>query len=77
MFQKGVYSYGYIDDLEKLNETPSPEKEDFYSQLDTEDSPDADYAPAKKVCKDFLIEKCRRFVCSKWHIIVSRCIWEL
>ena len=48
MFQKGVYSYGYIDDLEKLNETPLPEKEDFYSQLDTEDSPDADYAPEKK-----------------------------
>ena len=48
MFQKGVYSYGYIDDLEKLNETPLPEKEDFYSQLGTEDSPDADYAPAKK-----------------------------
>ena len=30
-----------------------PEKEDFYSHLNMEDITDADYAHAKRVCKDF------------------------
>ena len=34
-----------------------PEKEDFYSHLNTEDITDADYAHAKRVCKDFEIKK--------------------
>ena len=56
MFQKGVYSYEYMDDWEKLNETLLPEKEDFYSHLIMEDITDADYAHSKRVCKDFEIK---------------------
>ena len=35
---------------EKFNETPLPEKEDFYSHLNMEDITDTDYTHAKKVC---------------------------
>ena len=50
---KGVYPKEYMDDWKKLNETSLPEKEDFYSCLNIEDITDADYAHAKRVCKDF------------------------
>ena len=42
-----------MGDWEKYNEILSPEKEDFYSHLNMEDITDADYAHAKRVCKDF------------------------
>ena len=45
-----------MDDWEKFNETSLPEKEDFYSHLNIEDITDADYAHAKRVCKDFEIK---------------------
>ena len=45
-----------MDDWEKFNETSLSEKEDFYSHLDMEDITDADYAHAKRVCKDFEIK---------------------
>ena len=45
-----------MDDWEKFNETSLPEKEDFYSHLNLEDITDADYAHAKKVCKEFKIK---------------------
>ena len=45
-----------MDDWEKFNETSLPEKEDFYSHLNMEDITDADYAHAKRVCKDFEIK---------------------
>ena len=45
-----------MDDWKKLNETSLPEKEDFYSCLNIEDITDADYAHAKRVCKDFEIK---------------------
>ena len=51
--QKGISPYEYMGDLEKFNEIALPEKEDFYSHLNTEDITDADYACAKKFCKDF------------------------
>ena len=56
MLWKGVYPYEYMDDWEKFNETSLPEKEDFYSHLNIEDITDADYAHAKRVCKDFEIK---------------------
>ena len=37
-----------MDDWGNLNETSLPEKEDFYSHLNTEDITDADYAHIKK-----------------------------
>ena len=40
----------------KFDETSLPEKEDFYSHLSMEDITDADYAHAKRVCKDFEIK---------------------
>ena len=48
-----------IKGSKKLYETSLPEKEDFYSLLNLEDSTDADYAHSKRVCKDFEIKKLR------------------
>ena len=42
--------------LEIFNKTSLPEKEDFSSDLNMEDITDADYAHAKRVCKDFEIK---------------------
>ena len=56
MFWKGVYPYKSIDNWEKFNETLLPEKEDFYSHWNMKDDADADYAHAKRVCKDFKIK---------------------
>ena len=49
--QKYVYPYEYTD-WEKLDETSLPEKEDFYSHLNIEDSTNADYMHPKIVCKE-------------------------
>ena len=38
-----------MDDWEKFNETPLPEREDYYSHLNMEDITDTDYTHAKKV----------------------------
>ena len=59
LLRKCVYRYEYIDDWENFKETSLPEKEDFYSHLNMEDITDADYAHAKRVCKDFEIKKFR------------------
>ena len=56
LLREGVYPYEYMDHWEKFNETSLPEKEDFYSHLNTVDITDADYARAKRVCKDFEIK---------------------
>ena len=45
-----------MDDCEKFNETSLTEKEDFYSHLNMKDITDADYAHAKRVCKEFEIK---------------------
>ena len=60
MLQKGVYPYEYMDNWEKFNETSLSEKDDFYNHLDMEDT-DADYAHAKRVCKDFEIKNLGEF----------------
>ena len=54
--RKGVYPYEYINDWEKFNEMSLPEKEDLHSHLKMEDITEADYAHAKRVCKDFEIK---------------------
>ena len=54
--RKAVYPYEYMDDCEKFHETSLPEKEDFYSHLNTEDITDADFVHAERVCKDFRIK---------------------
>ena len=45
-----------MDNWEKFNKTSLQEKEDFCSRLNMEDITDADYAPRKRVCKDFEIK---------------------
>ena len=44
-----------MDDWEKFNEKPLPEK-DSHSHLNMEDITDADYTHVKRVCKDFEIQ---------------------
>ena len=44
-------------DWEEFDETSLPEKENFYSHLNMESTTDANYAHAKRVCKDFEIKK--------------------
>ena len=56
LFEKNVYPYEYMDNWERFNQTSLPKKEDFYSHLNMEDISDADYAQAKRVCKDFEIK---------------------
>ena len=51
LLRKDLYRYEYMDDWEKFNETTIPEKE----FLNIEDITHADYAHAKRVCKDFEI----------------------
>ena len=45
-----------MSDWEKFNQTSLAEKENFYSHLNTDDIPDADYANSKRVYKDFGIK---------------------
>ena len=49
LFQENFYPFEY---LEKFNEISLPEKEDFYSNLNTEYMTDADYKHTKSVLKD-------------------------
>ena len=51
LLQKGICPYKHMVHWEK-----SSEKEDFYSHLNMENVIDADYAHAKRVCKDFEIK---------------------
>ena len=74
---KGVYPYEYMDDWENLNETSSPEKEDFYNHLNRKDTTDADYTHAKRVWNKKKIRRISWLVYSKWYIIVSWCIWGI
>ena len=46
--RKGVHPFEFMNLQRNI-----PEKEDFYSHLNIEDIADADYAHAKRVCKDF------------------------
>ena len=43
LLRKDVYSYEYMDDWEKFNETALSEKEEFYKNSNMEDIRDADY----------------------------------
>ena len=42
LLRKGVYPYEYIDEWRKFNEVTLPEKEEFYNNLNIEDTTDAD-----------------------------------
>ena len=67
--RRGVYPYEYMDDFEKFNETSLPEKDDFYSHLNMQDITDADYAHAKRVCKDFEIKTLGEYMICMFRVI--------
>ena len=48
LLRKGVYPYEYMNSWERFNETLLPNKEDFYSSLNMEDTTDVDYRHARK-----------------------------
>ena len=56
MKKKVLMNNEYVNNWEKFNEKSLPEKEDFYNHLNMEDITDADWAHAKKLCKDFEIK---------------------
>ena len=56
MLRKGVYLYKYMDSWEKFNETSSPSKEDFYSNLNMEDIDNIDYRHGNNMFKGFKLE---------------------
>ena len=51
LLSKGIYTYEYMDDREKFNETALPEKKEFYSSLNIEHITDADYMHKKEFAK--------------------------
>ena len=56
LLRKGVYSYEYVDNWERFNETSLPSKKDFYSNLNMEDIDDIDYRHGNNVFKGFKLE---------------------
>ena len=69
LFRKGAYPYEHMDDWEKFNKTSLPEKEEFYSHLNMEDITDANYAHAKKGCKDFEIKNLENTMICMFKVI--------
>ena len=56
MPRKGVYPYEYMDSWEKFNEKSLPSKEDFYSNLNMENTDDIGYRHGNNVFKIFKLE---------------------
>ena len=53
---KGVYLYKYIDNWERFDETPLPDKESFYSSLNMENIDDIDYRHVNNLFKNFKLK---------------------
>ena len=51
LLRKGVYSYEYMDNWEKFDETSLPNKDSFYSSLNMENIDDIDYRHGNNVFK--------------------------
>ena len=56
LLRKGVYSYEYMDNWERFNETSLPDKEFFYSSLNMENIEDIDYRHGNNVFKKFKLK---------------------
>ena len=56
LLRKGVYSYEYMDNWERFDETSLPDKESFYSSLNMENIDDIDYRHGKNVFKNFKLK---------------------
>ena len=50
LLRKGVYPYKYMDEWKIFNETSLPQKYDFYSNLNMQNTTDVGYMP--RVCND-------------------------
>ena len=67
LLRKGVYPYEYMDCWKRFKEELLPDKESFYSEINTEHITDEDYAYAQKIWSTFNIKKRRRIprlICS-------------
>ena len=53
LLRKSVYTYKYMDNWERFNETSLPSKESFYSNLNMEDIADIDYRHGSNVFNKF------------------------
>ena len=56
LLRKGVYPYEYMDNWERFNETSLPNKESFYSNLNTENIDDIDDTHGNNVFKRFKLK---------------------
>ena len=53
LLRKGIYPYDYMNSWKRFDETSLPDKEAFYSRLNTEGVTSVDYRHAKRVFKNF------------------------
>ena len=67
-----------MDEWNKCSKISLPEKENFYSNLNMEDIPNADYVQAKRVCKDFEIKHLGQYhdLCLKSNILLLADVFE-
>ena len=56
LLRKGFYPYEYVDNWERFNKTSLPSKNDFYINLNMEDTDDIDYRHGNNVFKEFKLE---------------------
>ena len=56
LLRKGVYSYEYMDNWERFDETSLPDKESFYSSLNMENIDDIDYRHGNNMFKKFKLK---------------------
>ena len=56
LLRKGVYRYEYMDNWKRFNETSLPDKKTFYSELNSEDITDKDYAHAREFLKELKLK---------------------
>ena len=68
LLRKGVYRYEYMDNWKRFNETSLPDKKTFYSELNSEDITDKDYAHAREVLKELKLKNLSDY----HHLYVQR-----
>ena len=64
LLRKDIYPYEYMD---RYDETPLPDKETFYSELNVEHFIDKDNTHTGWISWS---------ICPKWYIVASECISE-
>ena len=56
LLRRGVYSYEYMDNWKRFDETSLPDKESFYSSLNMKNIDDIDYSHGNNVFKKFKLK---------------------